>query len=598
MNRNEDYLDNLLTSVTNKLDQFDDDFEQSRESLRESYRTQNDLPQGTQSALDEIREDNFLKDFDADLGVGSEEDFIREFERELNGEAEAVYHEPEMDDFVDQMNELIGNGVEDVPFEVDTMTSAEPQEPPPFETDGADRVLDDGSDGMPETLFSEGAKAALSELEELQDETMDLSPLQGETADLSALPTEEAPVQPEIPSAPEGMKGLEDLFADTEEMLKNDPEGMPPMPGAESAAPAEEPLMPETMDTSLEDILGESDDEALSDIGRMLDADENGKTLEGADGGDPFAMGPDFVFQESQENDGESKKGKKKKEKNPNGFFAKLGRLLFGTPEELNPDAVAENGSLGEISEENMEIMAKEDAEAKKKEKQQQKELKKQQKKEAAEQKKKEKEAKKAEKEAKKAQKPKKEKPKKEKKKAPKEPPLPRVPVMMMWGIALSIMLFIFLGTALVGYSSNVSQAQEAFDEGDYVTAYTKLRGLKIRGADEELYNSALALAGIQTELDAYTALMEQKQYELALDALIRGIGRCQVHSSEAEEWGVSDKLSDLESQLNKFLREQFDISKRRAKKLYKIKKRQEYTLEVHSILEELGLYQPAGVMR
>ena len=88
MNRNEDYLDNLLTSVTNKLDQFDDDFEQSRESLRESYRTQNDLPQGTQSALDEIREDNFLKDFDADLGVGSEEDFIREFERELNGEAE------------------------------------------------------------------------------------------------------------------------------------------------------------------------------------------------------------------------------------------------------------------------------------------------------------------------------------------------------------------------------------------------------------------------------------------------------------------------------------------------------------------------------
>ena len=42
MSRSEDYLDNLLTSVTDRLNEFDDDFEQNRESFKESYQTQND----------------------------------------------------------------------------------------------------------------------------------------------------------------------------------------------------------------------------------------------------------------------------------------------------------------------------------------------------------------------------------------------------------------------------------------------------------------------------------------------------------------------------------------------------------------------------
>ncbi len=44
MSRSEDYLDNLLTSVTDRLSEYDEDFEQNRESLRDSYQTQNDLP--------------------------------------------------------------------------------------------------------------------------------------------------------------------------------------------------------------------------------------------------------------------------------------------------------------------------------------------------------------------------------------------------------------------------------------------------------------------------------------------------------------------------------------------------------------------------
>ena len=142
----------------------------------------------------------------------------------------------------------------------------------------------------------------------------------------------------------------------------------------------------------------------------------------------------------------------------------------------------------------------------------------------------------------------------------------------------------------MIGYFSPLKESKEAFDQGDYVAAYERLHGLKVKSADESLYHASAALAGIQTELDAYQALMEHKQYELALDALVRGLGRCDVHSAEAEEWGVSDKLSEMQSTLRKLLKEQFNISGRRARKLYSIKKRSEYTMELQEILEGLGL--------
>ena len=111
MSRSEDYLDNLLTSVTDRLNEFDDDFEQNRESFKESYQTQNDLPSKTQSALDEIREENFLREFEDELNKGrADEDFLAEFERELNGEdvQPAAQEEPELDlldELFSQMNE-------------------------------------------------------------------------------------------------------------------------------------------------------------------------------------------------------------------------------------------------------------------------------------------------------------------------------------------------------------------------------------------------------------------------------------------------------------------------------------------------------------
>lgn len=585
MSRSEDYLDNLLTSVTDKLSEFDDDFEQNRESLKESYQTQNNLPSKTQSALDEIREENFLREFEDEINKGkTDDDFLSEFERELNGGADDLFGAPQSGPFDDPLGgptaeqgaDMSGMDADLEDFFKDDAFSAGMETD--FSQDSGTVALDE----EPPTAAFHEEQPTMAFDEELPTAAFNEEPptaaIKPQGADMGEdVFAQMANEQDSTMEAPKGMEGLEDIFGDlgdADSLIKELEEGI--------SQPSEESGGQPASAEELTEILNESDEEALSEIDKLLDEDSSDSSQDTEQ--DPLAMGgPDFSFGESELGDTDAG-DKKKKERNKNGLFGKLSRMLFGTPEELDPQAAAEyeaaKAALGEET----------DPKVLKEKKKQEKALKKQQKKEEAEQKKQEKEAAKAEKAAKKASKPKKEKKPKQKNKAPKEPPLPKVPVAMMWILAISVMVLVFLGTSLVGYSVPVKASKEAFENGDYVTAYTKLRGIKIRETDEKLLNAASVLAGIQTEMDAYNALMEQKQYEMALDSLIRGYNRCLLHSAKAEEWEVSDQLGELEDKFDLLLKEQFDVSKRTAKKLYKIKKRAQYTLELHKILDKLGL--------
>ena len=617
MSRSEDYLDNLLTSVTDRLNEFDDDFEQNRESFKESYQTQNDLPSKTQSALDEIREENFLREFEDELNKGrADEDFLAEFERELNGEdvQPAAQEEPELDlldELFSQMNEEKDDQTIEMPqpdqTDADPFADMRTMEPDEAASSSDEHTLE------PDFLSDEDLTSMLKEPEE-EPAVPDLTSMLKEPEEEPAIPdfsgfddepataamdsgndeattalNDEEPQtvamdtqeQEKSMEAPKGMEGLEDIFGDMlgddADSLINELENGTLSEDADRTQQNTEPIL----DDRLKDILDGSDEDALSEIDQLLDADSDSGTQEKED---PLAMAPDFSYEESSLGEGETGE-KKKREKNKNGLFGKISRMLFGTPAELDPEAAAEYEAAKAAMKQ-----TEEDPKAVKERKKQEKEQKKQQKKEEAEKKKQEKDAAKAEKAAKKAAKPKKEKKPKQKKQVPKEPPLPKVPVMMMWILALSLMVLVFLGTFLIGYSTPVKASKEAFEKGDYVTAYEKLQGIKVRAADKDLLKASSALAGIQAQLDAYIALMEQKQYEMALDALIRGYGRCLLNSADAEEWGVLDELEKMQDQFDLLLKEQFDVTKHRAKKLYNINKRSEYTLALHEILDKLGL--------
>lgn len=309
----------------------------------------------------------------------------------------------------------------------------------------------------------------------------------------------------------------------------------------------------------------------------------------------------------------EGKKGKKKRRKKKNkrkkeqtdadagmepetesgkpGFFQRLSRLLFGEDEEeeKKEEIILDAGGEGiqELTDENIELLAELDG---------------MEQAAVAEQaapvgeekgkKKKEKKEKKPKKE--KTKKEKKPKPKKEKKpKPPKEPdltpPLPKVPVILVFVMAGSFLALVLLGTNLFGYSYHVKEAKAAYNLGDYEAAYQSIYGLEVKEKDSELYEKCLIMANVSGEFSAYQTFLEADLYDMALDSLVRAIGRCEKYLPDAEEYGCREELERLESTAEGALGV-FGMSKEEALTLYDISgEREEYSTELYRILKNAG---------
>ena len=302
--------------------------------------------------------------------------------------------------------------------------------------------------------------------------------------------------------------------------------------------------------------------------------------------------------------DGEETEEKPKKE----GFFAKLGKILFGEDEEeletkkkvekpviahtampdiedLSDDNLAILQALdggGEPEPETLEEELEEDEKAKKKAEKKAK-------------KKEEREQKKKERAEKKANKPKKEKVKKEK--PPKEPdntpPLPRVPVVLVFVMAGSFLALVLIATNLLGYSNSFVEAESAYNEGNYELAYQQVSGMEIKETDLETYEKYRIMALISGEYSAYENLMEGELYDMALDALVRTVGRCEKYRGDAESYGCAGNVESMKAKAVAALAG-FGIGEEEALALYGIEDRSEYSRGIYGILKTAGLEKVA----
>lgn len=581
MGNNEDYLDSLLNNVTKKLSEFDEDFEQKKETA-DAYMTKRNLPPRTMKALETVRENQFLRDFENELKQESVDDFLAAFEAELEND-ELEYERTH--------GQKGGSGTP--AKKPDNGSAAAGAGSTPFPPEPAGDLMPD------EGLFAEDTQEAGDLMVDTFDDLGDFVDLPPEE------PKQTPPVKPEpAPVAqaqepkqeavlPTGMEDLESLFEGMDELPLDDAGtdgaqtldfglGEDVMAGLEADG-AQETILPESGDmddTGIMDLLNSlPEDEALSDIGKMLEADEQSISLEDLSA-EPENLARAADVAESRKMPEAPEKPKKK------GFFAKLMDLLFGEDEEETASAVVEGADdLENISDENMEILKamNDDKLTEPAGKKAKKEKKKKEKKEKKEKQPKEK----------KEKKPREKKPKKEKKpkvRGPKEKPLPKAPVRLIWIFALSIFALVFIGNTLLSYSNSISTAQTSFDRGAYVASYKELAGLKIRGGDEELYEKAKLLAGVQTELDAYYSMMEVRKFDLALDCLVRGLGRAELHRADAAELGIELQLNTVESELAMQLADQFNVTEAQAAELYAIDKRDDYSLALDAVLYALGL--------
>lgn len=554
MSKSEDYLDDLLNSVSdanrrnnkkdieNLIQSMNEEAAKPREREKKPVEKKHEDYSGT----------GFQREFEQELATGAADDFLQEFEMELDEEAS---NQADIDVNEDQTSDVEEASAISQPEASNQMEEAEQSEETNQLRDASEPVSSEGTD-----MATDGSAPSdmMGDVDDIMDAVRKKVGDSGEEEhmDTSETPEDDASEEEE----PLGFFDTldEDSAAEIPEASKTDSE-------------EEEPLLSEDDDAiNLMDML--SGDSDLSDIGDLLKADENGEELEHSEDEDSEVQ-DEFERLGSIEELKDLKEAKEKRKKQ--GFFSKIMSVLFGPDEEEDDTKIAEDDSLGSISSENREILKEMDADegAGKKGK---KEKKKKEKKEKKEKAKKEK-----------APKVKKEKPPKE---IDRTPPLPKKPVILIFIMALSLLILILLGSSNLQYGQDMQQAKDDFASGSYVTAFQTVAGSYVKGKDENFYKKAQVLASIQSEYQSYESLSGINENEMALDALIRGYGRCVDGADLAQEYEITDEMAGLKNQILQQLSDHFGVSEEKAAELHAMTKRTDYTKAIQEILAAAGL--------
>lgn len=548
MSKSEDYLDDLLNSVSdanrrnnkkdieNLIQSMNEEAAKPREREKKPVEKKHEDYSGT----------GFLREFEKELATGAADDFLQEFEMELDEEAS---NQADIDVKEDQTSDMEAASATKQP------EAANQSEETNQLRDASELISSEGTD-----MATDGS-AASDMMEDVNDIMDAVRKKVGDSGE------EEHPDTPKTP---------EDDTSEEEEPLgffdTLDEDSAAEIPEAsKTESEEEEPLLSEDDDAiNLMDML--SGDSDLSDIGDLLKADENGEELEHSEDEDSEVQ-DEFERLGSIEELKDLKEAKEKRKKQ--GFFSKIMSALFGPDEEEDDTKIAEDDSLGSISSENREILKEMDADE-------------------GDGKKGKKEKKKKEKKEKKEKAKKEKAPKVKKEKPPKEidrtPPLPKKPVILILIMALSILILILLGSSNLQYGQDMQQAKDDFASGSYVTAFQTVAGSSVKGKDENFYKKAQVLASIQSEYQSYESLSGINENEMALDALVRGYGRCVDGADLAQEYEITDEMAGLKNQILQQLSDHFGVSEEKAAELHAMTKRTDYTKAIQEILAAAGL--------
>lgn len=668
MPNEEDYLDGLLNSITNKKTDIEEtsarEARERREQIARDTRVRPDDDFLEESGLSDFhparqRHDNlrrafsengFLSDFEKELSDGTADDFIRDFESEL--EEDDGESEQELSDFLngrasadeDLENSAAGQAAEgglenfgitadeagsfpaaeeddgnsygaDIDSDLSSAFSAEAEDNPAAAGPAPDNtpIIPAAPAGNPDDAILgsideivKNAKEAVTNgnLPPKDDgEDIDLSSVlfsSGEAAD-----TGDGAEEPDLSAGAghtaeddaQAAADLSDLFPDGDTSAKD------------------VPLMDDTGDGSDADLMNLlGDDSELSDLGDLLNADENSESLPEAEQAfedsaeqvttDPFAGADDDVSLDDL-NAGE-KKG------NPlagiiekiKGIFAKFGKKEDAaeeagedegtvdiapantTPEELAAEDADLLAEFGEAPVKEAAAPAEEEEEGKGKKKKKDKKDKAEADKAKAEAKKAKAEAaakKKAAKEAKKAKKA----AEKEADNSPVIPPKVLV-VFVLFAVSIVVLYRLFQGT--VTYKTGVDAAMKDYNDGNYVEAYGALSNMKLKEDDADKLDKARLLGLLDTNYREYLVDMKAKKYEMALSNLIIGTIAYEDNRELAASLGVPDQFDALGSQIEQQLSSQFGLSVEDARTLYGIRMRRDFSAQIHDILVKLNL--------
>ena len=550
MSKNEDYLDQLLKQLVQGEEKEDFTFDQMSQEM--------DVTDDPEFTKEKKSQRESIKK------VTDEDDFIRQFEEEMDSfHSDKLISEYEL--LLDQ--ELVGQEYE--PEETANLKFEEPySEPEPEPEPESELITVSEPEAEPadeiDPSFFQGLNLAMG-----KEDTDKDNPESGEVPDISN--EEDMASTPNVPAKQVSLDNDEDIL----DLLSG---------------------------------LSDKDDE-LTDIANMLKAEDNHERIQGDAGelinleaeiaglssmADLSNSNPDTPLSPGTEKQKKKKKDKKSKEniedkentKEP-GFFGKLAKHLFGEEEEEkdeNPIVLTGNETPEEL--ELLAELAKNNISPKDQEKAEKKKAalaKKEEKSKAASEKKQQKNAQKAEAKAKKEAAPPKEKI------IDRSPKLPRMPVILIFVMAISTLILILLATNGAGYLVTKATALDLYGQEKYVESYSVIAGVAIKEEDAGTLDKIRIMSSLQEEYQAYLIGFKQKDYEMGLDSLIRGVGRYRDRQKDIAKLGIANEATKVYGQLTTALTNSYKLTVEDALKLYDIRKRNLYSVEIITIIQSLN---------
>lgn len=251
---------------------------------------------------------------------------------------------------------------------------------------------------------------------------------------------------------------------------------------------------------------------------------------------------------EAEDKEDEEQKSEEKKQ----GFFARLFHAL-----------TQEEDDLENISEENKDILNELEEEdkknSKKKEKKGKKGGKKKKGKEAEDED--EEAAENAEADGKKKKKPKKEKkPKEEKPKEKTVKVLSKRKLLVLIAFCATILGSIILLSVFLPEYADKKSARNAYNAGDYEEVYTLLYGQNLNSGDLLIFNRAKTIRKMKRRIESYENNLAMSRELEALDSLLKGV-ECYQTLVEADEYGVRQEVDALYQQICIVLGENYGIT-------------------------------------
>ena len=654
----EDYLDGLLSSITQKKSDIEEQKSREESDLRKKYDDstrlspdddflkETGLSDYRPSAVDRknlrqaFSESGFLSDFEKTLNDGTADDFIRDFERELeDDELSGSNSEAELSEFLDDEKKpekavppSRPQSADQENFNLDIKASDEAAFPDISTDENPDEQLLSNIDEIVKNAKKQVEEGVLvppdeSVLSFAQEESEPQSAPQNAPSDsgdddgfgfvsnldiFGDASSSDTSSEVNLTAEPDLSVGVDESALSAASELENlFPEG--------DTSAKEVPLMDEEgTDQDLLNILG-SDGE-FSDIGDLLTADANKEALPESTaqfeqkassvspGGDGSLDTP-----VSEEDGGKKKKGGflgklmgifKKKKKGEDGAKDEASSEA-GSSEPVNINPI--NPSAAELSSETDSLLAEfgelpesapPEASEEPKEEEDGKKGKKGKKKKGKKGKGGEEEDEGGEKSDNKADKKKKAAEKKAAKKAAKEaekaadtsPVIPKKAIIVFAIFGISVAVFVTVLSKTISSKLLFSAAEAAYNKGEYNEAYTKFSGLELKGDDVLYLERSRILGTLDLHLKQYEVSMKYKKYDMALDSLIMGMESYEKNKEYAAELAVSEVYDSFAKRIEEQLKDQFTLSKEDAHNIYNSKGRVEYSIKINRKLRELKL--------